>query len=87
MKQLQQRSALTMLRRKSVIAESGLKNTNLYYHISKGLFTSPVKLGARCSAWPSFEVEAINAARIAGKTDDEIRELVAKLETDRMVLA
>jgi hypothetical protein len=33
--------------------------------------------------WPSDEVEAINAARIAGKTDEEIRTLVAKLEAAR----
>jgi prophage regulatory protein len=33
--------------------------------------------------WPSSEVAAINAARIAGKTDDEIRALVVKLEEAR----
>jgi prophage regulatory protein len=33
--------------------------------------------------WPSSEVTAINAARIAGKTDEEIRALVVKLEAAR----
>jgi prophage regulatory protein len=33
--------------------------------------------------WPSDEVAAINAARIAGKTDEEVRALVAKLEVSR----
>jgi prophage regulatory protein len=33
--------------------------------------------------WPSDEVDAINSARIAGKTDEEIRILVAKMEADR----
>ncbi len=33
--------------------------------------------------WPSGEVAALNAARIAGKTDEEIRTLVVKLEAAR----
>jgi hypothetical protein len=44
-----------------------------------------VSLGARAVGWPSDEVDAINSARIAGKTDEEIRALVAKLEADRKV--
>ena len=42
-----------------------------------------MSLGARAVGWPSDEVDAINSARIAGKTDEEIRTLVAKLEDDR----
>ena len=33
--------------------------------------------------WPSGDVVAINAARIAGKNDKEIRALMVKLEADR----
>jgi prophage regulatory protein len=47
------------------------------------LFTSPVQIGARAVGWPDSELEALNAARIAGKTDDEIRALVVKLEAAR----
>jgi hypothetical protein len=36
------------------------------------------------SGWPGEEVEALNAARIAGKTDAEIRALVVKLEAARV---
>ena len=39
----------------------------------------------RATGTPDNEVEALNAARIAGKTDDEIRALVAKLEAARKV--
>jgi prophage regulatory protein len=42
-----------------------------------------VKIGARASGWPSSEVAAINAARIAGATNEEIRALVAKLVAAR----
>jgi prophage regulatory protein len=33
--------------------------------------------------WPDYEVRALNAARIAGKTGDEIRELVDRLHAKR----
>jgi prophage regulatory protein len=46
-----------------------------------------VSLGARAVGWPSGEVAAINAARIAGKPDEEIRALVVKLEAARKAAA
>jgi prophage regulatory protein len=33
--------------------------------------------------WPASEVAALNAARIAGKTDDDIRVLVQTLQAGR----
>ena len=73
----------TILRIPAVKFESGLSRSTIYLRVSQGLWTKPVSLGARAVGWPSDEVEAINAARIAGKTDDEIRALVKKLETAR----
>lgn len=71
----------------AVKAESGLSRSTLYLRISQGLWTKPVSLGGRTVGWPSCEVTALNTARIAGKTDDEIRALVLKLEADRKVAA
>ena len=73
----------TILRIPAVKSESGLSRSTIYLRVSQGLWTKPVSLGARAVGWPSDEVEAINAARIAGNTDDEIRALVVKLEADR----
>jgi prophage regulatory protein len=73
----------TILRLPSVKSESGLSRSTIYLRIAEGLWTKPVSLGARAVGWPSDEVAAINAARIAGKTDDEVRALVAKLEAAR----
>ena len=42
-----------------------------------------LQIGLRAVGWPTTEVAAINAARIAGKSEVEIRELVAKLEAAR----
>lgn len=73
----------TILRFPAVKAETGHSHSTHYLRITQGLFTKPVSLGARAVGWPSSEVSAINAARIAGKTDEEIRALVAKLEAAR----
>jgi prophage regulatory protein len=73
----------TILRLPSVKSESGLSRSTIYLRISQGLWTKPVSLGARAVGWPSGEVAAINAARIAGKTDEEILALVIKLEAAR----
>lgn len=73
----------TLLRIPRVIVGIGKKKSSLYSDIEKGLFTRPVKIGARASAWPENEVAAINAARIAGMSDDEIRQLVASLHEAR----
>ena len=72
-----------ILRIPTVKSESGLSRSTIYLRIAQGLWTKPVSLGARAVGWPSDEVAALNAARIAGKTDDEIRTLVAKLEAAR----
>ena len=73
----------TILRLPAVKSETGISRSTHYLRITQGLFTKPVSLGPRAVGWPSSEVEAINAARIAGKSDEEIRELVAKLEAAR----
>jgi prophage regulatory protein len=73
----------TILRIPAVKSESGLSRSTIYLRIAQGLWTKPVSLGARAVGWPSDEVAAINAARIAGKTDEEVRALVAKLQAAR----
>ena len=72
-----------LLRRPSVQHASGQSRSTLYLRISEGLWTRPVSIGPRSVAWPASEVAAINAARIAGKSDDEIRQLVARLHAAR----
>lgn len=75
--------ANTILRRGRVETETGYSRSTIYLRISQRLFVKPVSLGARAVGWPAHEVSALNAARIAGKTEAEIRTLVAKLEASR----
>jgi len=70
-------------RLRSVLHERGRSRSSHYLDIQHGLFTRPVQIGLRAVGWPSSEVAAINAARIAGKSDEEIRALVAMLEAAR----
>ncbi|MFO1213680.1 MAG: hypothetical protein U1E72_03615 [Burkholderiaceae bacterium] len=42
-----------------------------------------MKYPARAVGWPAREVAAINAARIAGKPDDDIRKPVQRLQAAR----
>lgn len=73
----------TILRLPAVKSESGLSRSTLYLRINQGLWTKPISLGGRSVGWPASEVVTLNAARIAGKTDYEIRALVQTLEADR----
>lgn len=77
------RSAVTILRRRQVESESGYSRSTIYLRIAQGLWPKQVSLGARAVGWPAAEVDALNAARIAGKTDVEIRALVLRLEAAR----
>jgi prophage regulatory protein len=73
----------TILRLPDVKAATGLSRSTLYLRIAHGVFPHPVSLGGRSVGWPAHEVEALNAARIAGKPDAEIREFVKRLEAAR----
>ena len=76
---------MSILRMPAVKAETGHNShASVYTAVHDGLFTVPVLIGQRAVGWPDTEVKAINAARIAGKTDDQIRALVAKLHNARM---
>lgn len=73
----------TILRLPAVKAQSGASRSTIYLRIQQGLWPKPVRLGPRSVGWPAGEVAAINAARIAGLPDDEIRDLVVRLITAR----
>lgn len=76
-------STVTILRRKQVEADTGYSRSTIYLRITQGLFPRPVRLGLRAVGWPAREIAAMNQARVAGKSDVDLRELVAKLEAAR----
>lgn len=72
-----------LLRMREVEYTTGTTRSPTYDRIADGLFIAPVSIGGGRVAWPENEVQAIVAARIAGRSDDEIRQLVIELETKR----
>lgn len=76
----------TLLRLPAVMARSGYSRSTIYLRIAQGLWPRPVSLGPRAVAWPSDEVDALNAARIAGLSDEQICSLVGKLQAARLTI-
>jgi prophage regulatory protein len=73
----------TILRIPAAQTQSGYSRSTIYLRITQGLWPRQISLGPRAVGWPATEIEALNAARISGKTDDEIRALVRQLESAR----
>ena len=72
-----------LLRLALVSKQTAMPKSSVYAAISKGTFPHPIKLGERMVAWLQSEVTAIINARIAGKSNDEIKALVIDLEAAR----
>jgi len=73
-----------LLRRAAVEQATGYSRSTIYRKIKGGLFSSPISIGGDRVAWPKSEIEALNKARIAGKSDDEIKQLVIELHAARV---
>ncbi len=59
-------------------------DASVYNAIRAGLFTTGVAIGQRAKGWPDYEAQTIAAARVAGQSDDQIRELVTRLHAKRV---
>jgi prophage regulatory protein len=78
--------SLVLQRRRDVLAQLRESNSGFYSKIQKGELPPPVRVGERCSAWPSHEIDAIVNARIAGATVEQMRQLVQQLVEQRAAL-
>ena len=83
-----QPNTLTLVRSPDARAVFGNLPTSTWHEwIASGLMIPGVSIGARSVAYPHHELQAIAAARIAGKSDDEIKTLVQDLVKSRATLA
>ena len=79
---------MQFLRLPAVKGRAGHRSdASIYNAIRAGLFTTGVAIGQRAKGWPDYEVDAIITARIAGKSEDQIRDLVKALHAKRAELA
>ena len=75
---------IIILRLKRVLKVRGDRSRSSHYSdIKNGLWTKPVKIGPRASGCPKHECDILNQARIAGKSEQEIRDLVLQLHAER----
>ena len=73
----------SFLRLPTVCDRTGKPKSTIYREVGEGLLTPPVRISERASAWPDDEIDAINLARLRGKSNDEIKQLVADLVAAR----
>jgi prophage regulatory protein len=80
-------SFMRILRLPEVMSELGHRShASIYTAMRDGLFPKGVKIGARAVGWPADEVQRINNARVAGRSNEEIKALVQQLHSDRKLL-
>lgn len=72
-----------LLRLPAVLSLYPAKRTSLYMQMQRGLFPQSVSISGKAVAWPANEVTAVIAARIAGRSDEAVRDLVQKLKAER----
>lgn len=74
----------TIIRINGVKSRMGYKgNSTVYGYVKDGILTPPIKIGPRASGWIQSEIDSIIDARIAGKSEEEIRKLVKNLTAKR----
>jgi prophage regulatory protein len=74
---------IRLLRLPAVLDRRARTRSAHYRDIASGLYPPPVRLGARCSAWPEHEVDIVLRAQIAGASSDGLRALVTRLIAER----
>jgi prophage regulatory protein len=76
-----------LLRIAATAARVGNCRSIVYVRVKDGLFPKPVRIGPNSVAWPDYEIDALIRARVAGKSDEDIRALVRELEAKRAEVA
>lgn len=64
-----------------------LAQSTIYLHIKNGLLPPGIPLGPRAVGWPADEIDQIINARIAGKSEGDIKSLVIALTAARQQAA
>lgn len=75
---------LTIYRKPRVMKMLGVESPETLRKMGlEGRWPPPVSLGGRGKGWPAFECNSIIQAFIAGRTPEEVKELVAALVAGR----
>lgn len=75
---------LSIMREPGAREATGLPHSTFRLRIKQGLFPPPIKIGGnKASGWPSHEVNAVVSAMVAGRSQEDIKELVKALIAKR----
>ncbi len=72
-----------LIHRAEVLKQCCFSNTTLHERIKAGLIPPPVSVGDRAVRWVQHEIDSVLAAMVAGKSKQEIRDLVTDLLNQR----
>jgi len=80
-------NSIYFLRKPEVLRRFCFSKSTLANKINDGTFIPSCSIGARSVAWISYELDAVAAAIASGKDDEEIKQLVLNLISDRQKLS
>lgn len=70
-----------------VSAITGRSKSAIYADIKAEIFPSPIPLSVRSVVWSDHEVRCWMSAKTAGKNEEQIKELIATLKSERQSFA
>jgi prophage regulatory protein len=73
-----------LIRIRDVSRLTGLAKSTVHEHVARGLMPPAIKISRSWGAWWDREIDQLVGARIAGFTNDQIRELVTRLVAERL---
>jgi len=76
-------SSIRMLRIREVMLITGLARSTVWLCVKRGTLPTPVKIGIKSVAWSSLEIDQVVKARLAGFSEEAIKDLVKRLEGER----
>lgn len=77
--EFQQPSTMSFIPFKEVCHVRQRSPSSIDNDVIAGTWPPPVKMGGKLKSWPKHEIDYLIAARMAGKSNEEIKELVVSL--------
>ena len=74
---------IQIVKQPSLLEQFAFSKSTLFSQIKQGLMPKPIPLGDRAVGYLQHELDAVLSARIAGQSNDQIKELVKSLVAKR----
>jgi prophage regulatory protein len=74
---------IQIIKQPQLLKQFAFSKSTLFTQINQGLMPKPISLGSRAVGYLQHEVDSVLFARIAGKNNEQIKELVKSLMAKR----